>query len=366
MKLLVGFDLMSLSYASSGSSLRGRGDSSARPGSSSGGLRASGSRSSVLGRPSSSGSLLSARSASQSSLGSARSAPRLTRQQSLVPAPAPYVAGKPSAPPSQSSSYYGNEEEKNQYIAGITVITTPSIGGMSQNAALLSLYIVVTTTSGRCVRVNVGKALGSGQLGGKGEAPLLTTFMSTQFFYHVGTIEGLCTSNNATNSVIATAGDDKRICVWDISSKELISRYISKVAIKCIAFDGTNSFIAAGMANGGVTLFAFIQLPKQRASNGGMLGHAENNPKALPSEFPCLLKELSFRKDAKECINDIKFSPDNSKLAIGSGDNYIYIYSCTYDSTSTGLNDETSIGTCMIRPISKITGHSSFITHLGT
>lgn len=41
-----------------------------------------------------------------------------------------------------------------------------------------------------------------------------------------------------------------------------------------------------------------------------------------------LLSECSFRKDSSEEISDIKFSPSNSSLAVGSHDNYIIVYSC--------------------------------------
>ena len=67
--------------------------------------------------------------------------------------------------------------------------------------------------------------------------------------------------------------------------------------------------------------------------------------------------DFRFRKDTKECIADVKFSPDNSMLAAGSHDNYIYVYSCAFDS-----DDSTS---CVIRPLTRISGHSSFITHIG-
>ena len=38
------------------------------------------------------------------------------------------------------------------------------------------------------------------------------------------------------------------------------------------------------------------------------------------------LKQVKLIKDAKEWISDIKFSPDGSRVAIGSHDNAIYIY----------------------------------------
>ena len=266
---------------------------SARSGSSSS-LRPNNSRSS-LGRPASAASLMSARSASRSSLGRSPSVSRITG----IPAAAVGMAGKPSNADSAPTSFYGNEEESTQFVSGITVVTTPSIGvGMSQNAALLSLYVMVATSAGRCIRVNVGKALGNpGNQPGKGDSlPLLTAHMATKFFYHVGTLHGLCVSNNSSDTLVATSGEDKRICVWDIHSKQLVARYIAKVAVNCIAFDNYNKFIAAGLSNGAVTLYAFLARAggSSGASSTGQRVFGETAAaRVMQSEFPFVLRELS-------------------------------------------------------------------------
>jgi len=61
------------------------------------------------------------------------------------------------------------------------------------------------------------------------------------------------------------------------------------------------------------------------------------------------LKQTKMIKIAKECISDIKFSPNNDKLAIGSHDNAIYILTWPK---------------ILIPNKSKMQKHSSFITHL--
>ncbi len=80
----------------------------------------------------------------------------------------------------------------------------------------------------------------------------------------------------------------------------------------------------------------------------------------LVSEFGYILKEACYRKDAKEACSDIKFSPNNSKLAVGSHDNFIYIYSTNLDMNETGGEK-----VCILKALHRLSGHSSYITHIG-
>ena len=59
-----------------------------------------------------------------------------------------------------------------------------------------------------------------------------------------------------------------------------------------------------------------------------------------------------YRKDAKEEISDIKFSPRNDIMAVGSHDNFIYLYACP------------QVPSPDLSPLFKLKGHSSYITHL--
>jgi WD40 repeat protein len=77
------------------------------------------------------------------------------------------------------------------------------------------------------------------------------------------------------------------------------------------------------------------------------------------SLLPCVLTEVAFRKDSKESCLDIKFSPNNELLAMGSSDNHIYIYKCSLESASAQQ-------TVTLRPLHRLSGHSSYITHIGT
>ena len=60
-----------------------------------------------------------------------------------------------------------------------------------------------------------------------------------------------------------------------------------------------------------------------------------------------LNKLKAVKKDRKEEISDIKFSPDGGRLAVGSHDNMIDIYN-----------------TADFKQIAVCKGHSSFITHI--
>ena len=100
--------------------------------------------------------------------------------------------------------------------------------------------------------------------------------------------------------------------------------------------DRSGCVIAAGYSSGAISLFS-IQ-PSHSST----------------SAFNSTLVEECFRKDSKDEIADIKFSPDDSRLAAGSSDSFIYVYRCSIEP-----------GNCILRPMHKLGGHSSHITHLG-
>jgi WD40 repeat protein len=80
------------------------------------------------------------------------------------------------------------------------------------------------------------------------------------------------------------------------------------------------------------------------------------------------LHECSFRKDGKEGISDVKFSPSGESLAAGSHDNFIYIYGCSDATPADRKGDRGEVVRAKtqfnLRPLHKLRGHSSYITHL--
>lgn len=95
-------------------------------------------------------------------------------------------------------------------------------------------------------------------------------------------------------------------------------------AAHCCHFDKYSNFIAVGSTVGGVSVYSHL---------------AESSS---PSSISPVLRECAFRKDLKEEISDIKFSPNNTRLAVGSHDDFIIIYSCllTVDDSRYDLSDK--------------------------
>ncbi len=61
----------------------------------------------------------------------------------------------------------------------------------------------------------------------------------------------------------------------------------------------------------------------------------------------------------------MKFSPNNLFLAVGCRDDCIYIYSTSISLSETGSGrDIHSVGSCSLRAMHRLKGHSSTITHL--
>ncbi|KAL0123579.1 hypothetical protein PUN28_005827 [Cardiocondyla obscurior] len=120
----------------------------------------------------------------------------------------------------------------------------------------------------------------------------------------------------------ATAGHDRLLQMWDSLSHTVVwSKDIGEQA-QSIAFSPDGNIIVVGCVSGKWL--------------------------AIDSET----RELyTHHSDGSEPIQVVQFSPDGSLLALGSRDNYIYIYQVNEDATK-----YSRVGRCM--------GHSSFITHL--
>ncbi|KAL0123583.1 hypothetical protein PUN28_005827 [Cardiocondyla obscurior] len=128
----------------------------------------------------------------------------------------------------------------------------------------------------------------------------------------------------------ATAGHDRLLQMWDSLSHTVVwSKDIGEQA-QSIAFSPDGNIIVVGCVSGKWL--------------------------AIDSET----RELyTHHSDGSEPIQVVQFSPDGSLLALGSRDNYIYIYQVNEDATK-----YSRVGRCMPKRIRRHGGHSSFITHL--
>ncbi|XP_051718038.1 echinoderm microtubule-associated protein-like 2 isoform X1 [Ctenopharyngodon idella] len=119
-----------------------------------------------------------------------------------------------------------------------------------------------------------------------------------------------------------TCGQDKQVYLWDTSSHlPLWSKAIEDPG-RSIGFHPTGTVLAVGTMTG-----RWLVL--------------DTDTRDL----------ISMHTDGNEIISVIKYSPDGAYLAVGSHDNFVYIYSVTENGRK-------------YNRVGKCTGHSSFVTHL--
>ncbi|XP_014612502.1 PREDICTED: echinoderm microtubule-associated protein-like 2 isoform X5 [Polistes canadensis] len=128
----------------------------------------------------------------------------------------------------------------------------------------------------------------------------------------------------------ATAGHDRLLQMWDSLSHTVVwSKDIGEQA-QSIGFSPEGTVMVVGCVSGKWL--------------------------AIDSET----RELyTHHTDGSEPIQVVTFSPNGNLLALGSRDNYIYIYQVNEDATK-----YSRVGRCMPKRIRRHGGHSSFITHL--
>jgi WD40 repeat protein len=265
--------------------------------------------------------------------------------------------------------------------------------GTTGRQAAQSTFAIVATTAGRAVRIEIGHPLAQGNRPGSASASARGTTSNTTsatpvFHYHVGSVWGLAIERSAGGTLIVTTGDDRRMCIWDSASHRLLASTLLPSVAHCCYFDRDSQFIAVGYTTGGVAVFSICNSNNQRSQGNGMVtgtgrrqgwgpegGGTGNASNRLGGGSALTLTEAAFRKDCKEEISDIKFSPSNDRLAAGSHDNSIVVYVCTLSSTTSevvenrgggrGRGEGGGGGSCSLQPLHRLRGHTSYITHLG-
>nr|XP_040054967.1 echinoderm microtubule-associated protein-like 1 isoform X6 [Gasterosteus aculeatus aculeatus] len=119
-----------------------------------------------------------------------------------------------------------------------------------------------------------------------------------------------------------TCGYDRQVCLWDSSSHQLIWTKNMEDAAQSAGFHPSGAVVAIGTQNG-----RWLVL--------------DSDSKDL----------VTVHTDGNEQLSAMRYGPDGNFLAIGSHDNYIYIYAVAESGRK-----YSRVGKC--------SGHSSFITHL--
>ncbi|KAF7207349.1 transcript variant X2 [Nothobranchius furzeri] len=137
---------------------------------------------------------------------------------------------------------------------------------------------------------------------------------------HVDEMWGLAT--HPSQNIFLTCGHDRQVCLWNTEDHSMDWCITLEEYGLCADFCPSGSVVSVGLSTG---RWVVLDL---------------------------LTKEvLSDSTDGNEQLSVMRYSPDGSFLAVGSHDNFIYIYSVTES------------GRCYSR-LGKCNGHSSFITHL--
>uniref|UniRef100_A0A674G963 EMAP like 3 n=1 Tax=Taeniopygia guttata TaxID=59729 RepID=A0A674G963_TAEGU len=137
---------------------------------------------------------------------------------------------------------------------------------------------------------------------------------------HTDEVWGLATHPNCCRFL--TCGHDRQLCLWDGREHALAWSLALEDTGLCADFHPGGHVVAVGLLSG---RWLVLDTGTRQLLAGG--------------------------SDGNEQLSVVRFSPDGTFLAIGSHDNFIYIYS-----VAEGGRKFSRFGRC--------TGHSSFITHL--
>ncbi|KAM6912638.1 echinoderm microtubule-associated protein-like 1 isoform 1-T1 [Xenentodon cancila] len=167
---------------------------------------------------------------------------------------------------------------------------------------------------------------------GRGETMLIGT---TKNFVLQGSLDGqfMCITQGHTDELwglavhpwrtqFLTCGYDRQVCLWDSSSHQLIWTKCMEDAAQSAGFHPSGAVVAIGTQTG-----RWLVL--------------DTDSKDL----------VTVHTDGNEQLSVMRYGPDGNFLAIGSHDNYIYIYAVAENGRK-----YSRVGKC--------SGHSSFITHL--
>ena len=140
---------------------------------------------------------------------------------------------------------------------------------------------------------------------------------------------GLATHPTARN-LVATCGDDRTVRVIDIAAHAVTARKQFDCMMRAISWSPDGTLLGVGMGGR-------VGRGKQKKDGAHMILRSDN------------LDVIHEGRDSKEWIQEVKFSPDGSRFAVGSHDNKIYLYNARGN---------------RFTPTVQLVKHNSYITHL--
>ncbi len=163
-----------------------------------------------------------------------------------------------------------------------------------------------------------------------------------------------------SSTLFATGGDDCWLCLWNADKRSLIVRAKTPAPIRSLSIHPSGALIAAGLSGGAVTVFACNVSNTAAKSIRSQAKSAAAFQRATDFVFETILTEHCTRRDCREDIADVKFSPNGRMLAVASHDNFIDVYGVSL--TQGNLQKvHTDIA---VKYLKRLRGHSSCVLHV--
>ena len=239
-------------------------------------------------------------------------------------------------------------------ILGLTIVCHR----MSDDA--VEKYILCATGVGRLVRLPLPNPSNRREI----EAAAIAQPVTLSYF-HYGPLYGIgvCPPKMTmapTSTLFASGGDDCWMCLWNADTKALVVRTRTRAPVRALSVDATGVLFAVGLAGGAFTVYAcdVSNIAAKTLRNQGKTAAAFQ--RTTDCLFETAFVEHVHRRDCKEDISDLKFSPNGRLLAVASHDGFIDVYSAKF----TRGNLQTPHSDVMIKHLKRLRGHSASVLHV--